>query len=98
MVHRFLNAAKSHWRIFSTLKPSAREMDLNSRTELQSVINALTRMAPEEMHKKMRDMVGLTDDDMKALAPLPDENDPGIFEHEPRPDDGVRTHIQVGDS
>ncbi|KAK0236719.1 hypothetical protein EDD85DRAFT_1006517 [Armillaria nabsnona] len=50
------------------------------------------------MHKKMRDMVGLTDDDMKALAPLPDENDPGIFEHEHHPDDDVRTHAQVGDS
>ncbi len=32
------------------------------------------------------------------MAPLPDENDPGIFEYEPRPDDDVRTHVQVGDS
>ncbi|KAK0189841.1 hypothetical protein F5146DRAFT_1139303 [Armillaria mellea] len=55
-------------------------------------------MAPEEMQKKMVDMFGLTNDDMKALAPPPDENDPGHFEHEPRPDDDARTHVQVGDS
>ncbi len=33
-----------------------------------------------------------------ALAPLPDENDPGELEYEPRPDDDVRTHVQVGNS
>ncbi|PBK92481.1 hypothetical protein ARMGADRAFT_1080552 [Armillaria gallica] len=97
MVHRFLNAAKAHWRNFSTLKQSAREVNSNSTAGgIEKYV--LTHMTPEEMHKKMRDMVGLTDDDMKALAPLPDENDPGIFEHEPRPDDDVRTHVLVGDS
>ncbi len=32
-----------------------------------------------------------------ALAPRPDENDPGKFEHEPRLDNDVRIYIQVGD-
>ncbi len=40
----------------------------------------------------------MSDQRIVALAPRPDENDPGKFEHEPRPDDDVRIHVQVGDS
>ncbi|KAG7439803.1 uncharacterized protein BT62DRAFT_1013426 [Guyanagaster necrorhizus] len=35
---------------------------------------------------------------MKALAPLPDENDPGTFKYEPLPDDDVRTYVRIGGS
>ncbi|PBK71607.1 hypothetical protein ARMSODRAFT_781730 [Armillaria solidipes] len=101
MAHRFFKAAKTNWRFFSTLKSPAKETNLEldrQLEELTSAINAAASMTPEEMQKKMVDMFGLTNDDMKALAPLRDENDPGKFEHEPRPDDDVRTHVQVGDS
>ncbi|KAK0463035.1 uncharacterized protein EV420DRAFT_1151361 [Desarmillaria tabescens] len=57
-------------------------------------VNNLTREEYEELIRKF----GVADDDVKALAPLPDENDPGIFENEPHPNDDVRTHVQVGDS
>ncbi|SJL08514.1 uncharacterized protein ARMOST_11878 [Armillaria ostoyae] len=101
MAHRFLKAAKANWRFFSTLKSPAKVTNLEldrQLEELTSAINAVTSMTPEEIQKKMVDMFRLTNDDMKALAPLPDENDPGHFEHEPRPDDDVRTHVQVGGS
>ncbi|PBK84787.1 hypothetical protein ARMGADRAFT_1088233 [Armillaria gallica] len=101
MAHRFVNATKANWRFFSTLKSPARETGLEldrQLEELTSVINAVASMTPEEVRKKMVDMFGVTKDDMKALAPRPDENDPGKFEHEPRPDDDVRIHIQDGDS
>ncbi|KAK0433400.1 hypothetical protein EV421DRAFT_1741553 [Armillaria borealis] len=91
MIHRFLNAANVHRRFLSAMKPSARETKFDCQME---ELTRCTSLDVEAMHKKMRGMVGLADDDMKAFAPLPDENDPGIFGHGPCPDDDIRTHVQ----
>ncbi|KAG7440617.1 uncharacterized protein BT62DRAFT_578351 [Guyanagaster necrorhizus] len=44
------------------------------------------------------DILEMTDNVIKALTPVSDENDPGVFESKPLPDDDVMTHVQTGDS
>ncbi|SJL08566.1 uncharacterized protein ARMOST_11932 [Armillaria ostoyae] len=101
MIHRFLNAAKANSRFSRIrLKPTARKPNLKLRMDgfKGGISDTLARMTPEELHKQIFDLLDLTDDDIKAFTPFPDENDPGIFESEPHPDDDVTTHVQVGDS
>ncbi|PBK71568.1 hypothetical protein ARMSODRAFT_973197 [Armillaria solidipes] len=82
------------------LKPTAKKPDLKLRMDgfKGGISDTLARMTPEELLKQILDLLELTDDDIKAFTPFPDENDPGIFESGPHLDDEVRTHVQVGDS
>ncbi|SJL08571.1 uncharacterized protein ARMOST_11937 [Armillaria ostoyae] len=101
MIHRFLNAAKASPRFSRTrLKPTARKPNLKLRMDgfKGGISDTLARMTPEELLKQILDLLELTDDDIKAFTPFPDENDPGIFKGGPHVDDDVTTHVQVGDS
>lgn len=56
-------------------------------------------MSDDELMKKTNEMMstwGLTADDLKALAPVPDENDPGSFDDKtPHADDEAWCDVQV---
>ncbi|KAG7439806.1 uncharacterized protein BT62DRAFT_1013428 [Guyanagaster necrorhizus] len=93
MVDRFFNIAKVNFRFSRSMKMTARDterqlLELKTASVHSSVTRILIGMG----------MMPLTKNDMKALAPLSDENDPGTFKYEPLPDDDVRTYVQIGGS
>ncbi|PBK71610.1 hypothetical protein ARMSODRAFT_973230 [Armillaria solidipes] len=70
----------------------------NAHRRFFSTLPSSAREVNSNSRMELKSMITALTRMTPALAPLPDENDPGIFEHEPRPDDDVRTHVQVGDS
>ncbi|KAG7447166.1 uncharacterized protein BT62DRAFT_1004742 [Guyanagaster necrorhizus] len=97
---QFSQSRKGEFKIFSLPEPDSKKCEaLDGRNETDALFATSLNVGKlihclQRKYARRRWTLEMIDNDIKALAPVSDENDPG----DPLPDDDVRTYVQIGDS